>query len=35
MFGIRKLLKNNEIFQKYFLELLILRREVKFPRLKI
>lgn len=35
MFGIRKLLKNNEIFKKYFLELFILRREVKFPRLQI
>lgn len=35
MFGIRKLLKNNEILKKYFLELFILRREVKFPRLQI
>lgn len=35
MFGIRKLLKNNEIFKKYFFELFILRREVKFPRLQI
>lgn len=35
MFGIQKHLKKMKFLKKYFLELFILRREVKFPRLQI